>query len=766
MLYFVSLIQSYSLQKHTIRSLITKSLSTSSSTTSLYSLLSPCTELSGTGPKTAILLENLGIKKISDLLFHLPTNIIDRGKVIDKISDINIEENSIVTLKLKTEKINEVLKGNIPCSVLCSDSVGDSIKIVFFIKGNYWLWQSIKNNFMEGEVVVSGKIIVDSYSKKYQIINPDIVKPLSKVDKNDNRLSVEAVYPLTNGLSNSKLKKMIEEALKIAEEELNNDWMDLSLLEKNKWPSLLNALKLLHSPKTLDCLKVTNKAYERLAFDEILCLHLNQLRNNKYQEGKEGQDNKYIISGEKVLTVELEKQLPFTLTKSQRTAINDIFEDIADDRRMMRLVQGDVGSGKTIVAIMAMLRSIESGKQACLLAPTEILANQHYSTITSFLSLIKEVANIFNAKSKGVKRPCVARIITGATKPKERDEILNSIKEGSIDILVGTHSLLGEKVIDSLQNLGLAVIDEEQRFGVNQRDILAKKTNIIFTSATPIPRSLMLLLQEDYSISTLLEKPPAKRPTQTVLIGVSLTEKIIERIRANLPYGSKIFWITASLNPSPTMPGSSAMERVSQLTGMFPGKVALLHGKMSSEEKKSIMADFSAPDTSIQILVATSVVEVGIDVPDASICVIDHAENFGLSQLHQIRGRVGRGAAPPNERLKECYCVLLFNDHKLSLEEKSITDIDIYKAKAAEAQSKLQILVDSNDGFEIAEADFRIRGPGDVFGVRQHGFDMYKFAQVNEHTQLFADARLVAKNLDSGLLNVNGQQRGTLQVII
>jgi ATP-dependent DNA helicase RecG len=618
---------------------------------------------------------------------------------------------------------------------------------------------------MEGDVVISGKIVIDSYSKKYQIVNPDIVKPLSKIDKTNNSFSVEAVYPLTNGISNSKLKKMIEEALKIAEEELKNDWMDSSLLKKNNWPSLLNSLKYLHSPKTLDCLKITNKAYERLAFDEILCLYLNQLRNNKDQE-KEKKDSKYMLAGEKVLTKELEKQLPFTLTKSQRTSINDIFEDVADDRRMMRLVQGDVGSGKTIVAIMAMLRSVESGKQACLLAPTEILANQHYSTITSFLTLIQDAAMNFNTKTKGVGRPCIARLITGSTKPKERDEILNNLKEGSIDILVGTHSLLGEKVIDSFQNLGLAVIDEEQRFGVNQRDILAKKTNAIFTSATPIPRSLMLLLQEDYSISTLLEKPPAKRPTQTVLIGVSLSEKIIERIKANLPYGSKIFWITPCLNPSPTMPGSSAMERINQLSSMFPGKVALLHGKMSSDEKKSIMANFSASDTPFQILVATSVVEVGIDVPDASICVIDHAENFGLSQLHQIRGRVGRGAAPPNERLKECYCVLLFNDHQLSSEDKSITDIDIYKAKAAEAQSKLQILVNSNDGFEIAEADFRIRGPGDVFGVRQHGFDMYKFAQVNEHTQLFADARIVAKNLDTGLLNVNDQQKGTLQVII
>jgi len=698
----------------------------------------------------------------------LPTSIIDRGRVIDKISDIDIEGSSIVTLKLKTVKINEVFKSNVPCSVICSDSEGNTIKIIIFFKSS-WLWQSIKANFLEGDVIVSGKVTADSFSKvtvdgrnkKYQIVNPDIVKPLSKFSQQTSSLAVEPVYPLTAGLSNTKLKKMIDEALKIAETELMTDWMNSTLLTANRWPTFLDSLKSLHAPKSLDCLKTSSKAYQRLAFDEILSLYLTQLSSKNESDGSVAE--RYRLAGERIITKELERVLPFSLTKSQRSAIDDIFEDVKSDKRMMRLVQGDVGSGKTVVAIMAMLRAVESGKQACLLAPTEILANQHYSTINSFLSLIKDVTTDFNSKSKGVARPCIARLITGSIKQKERDEILKSLKEGSVDIVVGTHSLLGEEVVDSLQNLGLAVIDEEQRFGVNQRDVLAKRCNVILTSATPIPRSLMLLLQDDYSISTLLEKPPAKRPIQTVLLGVSLSEKVIDRVRANLPYGSKIFWITPCLHPSTSMPGSSAFERVEQLSKLFPGKVALLHGKMSSEEKKTVMANFSATDTPIQILVATSVVEVGIDVPDASICVIDHAENFGLSQLHQIRGRVGRGAAPPQERLKECYCVLLFNDHKLSTEEKGNTDIEMYKAKAAEAQSKLQILVDSNDGFEIAEADFRNRGPGDIFGVRQHGFDVYKFAQINEHTQLFAEARIIAnKMIKTGSLVLDEKQRKSL----
>lgn len=664
----------------------------SSDSTQFQSLLTPIKKVKdiGLGPKACESLKQLGINKLSDFLFHFPTSLIDRSQILTSIDDIK-EDDDVVTIRLTVQSTKDGF-GKSPHKVICSDSTGSGrlIGITYFMGKEMWMlkqWNNMKKKWFQpgNEIIVSGKVYYSSFTKSMELSNPQKIICVGGADDESSEevFDVDPVYPLTQGITAPKLKAFIKHALDRAKNDLDNlEWMCPNQRQARGWPLFAEAIRNLHSPASHECLLPQSKYKERLAFDELVVLQLRQLEYEAAKKkdledrlsktwGRDGRESEsatppsstsvvtsdFLSSTHKVeengiLTNALVNALPFTLTKSQQLAITNIFEEMKSPQRMVHLVQGDVGSGKTVVAFMAMLRAIENNQQACLLAPTEILANQHYNLLSSHLENLQDVAQTI------LGRPCVIRLITGRVQGKARTDLLEDLKAHKIDILIGTHVLLNEEVGDSFPRLGLVVIDEEQRFGVSQRDSLAYRSNVLFTTATPIPRSLLLLLQEQYSVSTLTDKLPTKRPVRTVLLSDSLTDDIITRIRANLPFGSKVFWVTPSLHPSPTfVPGRSAMERMEHLSSVFPGQVGLLHGKMTSEEKTALMTNFSSPDSTIRILVATSVVEVGVDVPDASICIIDQADHFGLSQLHQIRGRIGRGTPPPKRSLrKRCVC--------------------------------------------------------------------------------------------------------------
>lgn len=688
----------------------------------------------GVGKKTFEVYNQLGVNSLGSLLLHFPTNVIDRRKRV-ALSEEYI--GSVVTVEAVVDRVKEGHRGS-PYTVTCTDLQNTRFGLTFFLgktAGAQYAWIPYSKVLQPGaRVVISGKLGMSSFTQRFEIINPDLVLDASSIGELENGLVAEPVYGLTAGLTGTKLRSMIKTVLGLScnAEIFEKDWLSATVKEKYGWTSLKDAFDKAHHPEMEGDLLMSreSKWAERIAFDELVCLCIQQTLRDYAKKGElaekvvarhgEGYlETAYVVKGTGALTDTLKTLLPFELTSCQVTAAAEIRAELEESRRMARCVQGDVGSGKTLVAIMGMLHCVEAGKQAALLAPTEILASQHYSVMQELFGKIRE--------KTGESRPAV-RMITGALQGKKREQLLEEIRSGQVDVVVGTHALLTESVADTFPSLGLVVIDEEQRFGVNQRDALADRSNVLYTTATPIPRSLMLVVQDAYSVSTLTEKPPAKRPVETVLVGMSLSERVMERISANIDHDTKAFWVCPCLSPSSTMPGSSVQERYDQLNKRFPGRVAMLHGQMSPEEKAEVMDSFSRLGGPISVLVSTTVVEVGVDVPDASICVIDRAEQFGLSQMHQIRGRIGRGDKPPRELLEECYCVLLYDDFGED-------------GQAKEAKEKLQILSTCNDGFQISESDLALRGPGDVFGFRQHGDAGYKVASLTHHSHLLLDAQ-------------------------
>lgn len=704
----------------------------------------PVNSIKGVGPKTVEQLGALGIATLGQLLLHFPSQMIDRR------NRVNLQEDligTIVTVEAVVERVKEGYRGS-PYVVTCRDMQGNRFSLTYFLgktEASKYSWLSLAKVFKpNGKIVVSGKLGFSTFTKSFDMVNPEIAVDASSTAAVEQALVAEPVYGLTAGLTAVKLRGIIKTALEQIREETvltQYDYISPTLQMKYDWPPFLDAVDKAHNPTTAADLynNFEHKWVERLAFDELVSLSLIQSYKHKVKAQElSGQlksttdTSNFAVKGNNILTKALQDVLPFELTSSQKTVSKEIFEELQQDSRMIRCVQGDVGSGKTLVATMGILNAIEAGKQAALLAPTEILAQQHYGVISDLFDKIATKTG----NNKG--RPNV-RLITGQVKGKAREAIMKEMESGEVDVVVGTHALITESVASSFSKLGLVVIDEEQRFGVNQRDVLADRSNVIYTTATPIPRSLMLAVQEDYTVSTLTDKPPSKRVVNTVLLGLSLTDKIIERIKANIDYGSKVFWVTPCLSPSANMPESSAQERYDQLHTLFPGRVAILHGKMNSTEKQEVMARFSAPESDISILVSTTVVEVGVDVPDASICVIDRAEQFGLSQMHQIRGRIGRGEKPPREIIDECYCVLLYDDQDSTQNPKE----------------KLQMLSTCNNGFEISEKDLLLRGPGDIFGFRQHGNAAYKVASIVRHSHLLLDAQKTANQILAAYGNSN-----------
>eukprot|EP01035_Chromulina_nebulosa_P017610 gene17610-23184_t len=531
-----------------------------------------------------------------------------------------------------------------------------------------------------------------------------------------NKYQVEALYKVAPGLGMNRMKSFISEARLIAQQEIgNDDWLDSSFRIENGWKTPLIAIDNMHSPKSVNDLLLSNKNYERLAFDELLALELQREENIK--QSIDNTTTSFALVGPTTLTQSLIKSLPFELTVSQLKSIDNILNDLADTKRMVHLLQGDVCSGKSIVAFIALFRAVECGKQGILLAPVELLVTQFYNNLQQLL-------NNLASKNLTIKIPTIG-YITGSVKGDDRINLLENIRNGNCDIIIGTQALFTESVFQSISNnLGLVVVDEEQRFGVNQRKELSELTNVLFTTATPIPRSLTIFNEKQLSVSTLTDMPLYRRTIQTVLIGLSRVDDLLLRIDEHIKFDSKFYWVTDSIDSSCNQLRGSAIDRFELLSKRYPNKVGLLHGQLKSEEKDQVMKSFILNE--IQILVCTSVIEVGIDVSDVSFCIIERPERFGLSQLHQIRGRIGRGKAPKNENIENCFCVLLYDDinstsQPVILSNAHNVDSDMIIPYTKPPKEKLEYLVKCNNGFDIAELDLQLRGPGDIFGIKQSG---------------------------------------------
>jgi len=698
---------------------------------SLFFLYSPITRIKGVGGATATALQRLlpaatalagnTMPIMRDLLFHLPVGIVDRRFTCPLASAPDgMVANFVVTVDTHLPPPpGKRYGGKKPYKVICSNDTGN-ITLVFFNASTDY----IKNSLPVGQKrVISGR--TEHFEYQLQMTHPDIIAPVEKLAEVQKP---EPVYPLTIGLTSRRIGRIVDDALaKLPElpEWIASEWMGYHL-----WPKWKAALQKTHHPESHEELLSTAPDRQRLAYDEILAnqLYLGLLRRNMQQQAGE------IIKSTGQLTDALLGTLPFKLTAGQQRVLQEIREDMQSGKRMGRLLQGDVGSGKTIIALLTMLRAVEQGLQAALMVPTEIIAQQHYEKLTQL------------AAGLGIH----IGLLTGSVKGKAREKILADIASGAAHIVIGTHALFQEHV--EFKNLALVVIDEQHRFGVGQRMALTAKGNaphLLHMTATPIPRSLTMTLYGDMDCSSLKEKPAERLPITTRVIPLSRYKDIMERLKAALNKGEKVYWICpmieektieGELELTPENDIAAAETRFTEFRARFGNAVGLVHGRMKSDERHEQMRKFAAGET--RLLVATTVVEVGVDVRDATIMVIEKAERFGLSQLHQLRGRVGRGDKPSA-------CVLLYSD----------------KA-GEEAHTRLSILRETEDGFRIAEADLRIRGGGDLLGSRQSGLPRFIFTDLFQHMALLEhagnDARQFLK-ADPQLTSERGQ---ALQILL
>lgn len=663
--------------------------------------------LPGVGPRTAKLMEKLTRgPKVLDALFHKPVDFIDRSYA-PPVKDA--QDGRIATMALRVDKHVPNARRSMPYRVQCMDESG-RITLVFFHANKGW----IEKQLPVGETrIVSGK--VEYYQGNPQIVHPDnIVKP----DEGDLIEKVEPIYPLTEGVTNKKMRAAIKAGLALVAPLA--EWQDADYLARQKWTSFDKALYDLHHPESANALEPHAPARARLAYDELLA---NQLTLGLVRMRQRKIDGR-AFNGDGALRAKIIATLPFELTGAQSRSLSEIDADMASGSKMLRLLQGDVGSGKTVVAALAMAAAVETGAQAAMMAPTEILARQHYDS----LKPIFDVAGI----------SCV--ILTGRDKGKVRESILADIASGAAQIILGTHAIFQDSV--EYADLGLAVIDEQHRFGVHQRLQLSSKgrgTDMLVMTATPIPRTLTLTAYGDMDVSRLDEKPPGRKPIDTRLIPKDKIEDMIAGLKRQIETGARIYWVCPLVEESEVMNLASAEERYDVLKAYFGERVGLVHGRMTPLDKDAVMAKFAAGD--LDILVATTVIEVGVNVPEATIMVIEHAERFGLSQLHQLRGRVGRGA-------DKSYCFLLY--------DAPLGDT---------AKARLAMMRESEDGFVIAEKDLELRGAGDVLGVAQSGLPRFKLADLAEHAELIAAARddaMMILNDDPALQSERGQALKTL----
>ena len=649
---------------------------------SLNPLFAPVTALKGVGPRLGKLFETLCGPQVVDLLWHLPVDLIDRSyrpKIADALPG------RIATLTVKIETHQPPRNKRMPYRVRCRDDSGALFLVFFHVKDDY-----LERILPVGSVrVVSGR--VEHFNNQVQITHPDhILDP----EAPEEMKLIEPVYRLTAGLSLRAAQKAVAAALARAPD--LPEWCDAEFRRRNAWPSWHEAIKAVHAPASAADLLPGSAPRARLAYDELLA---NQL-TIALMKAHAGRLPGRAVKVEGKLRNKLIQSLPFKLTGAQLRASSEIGGDMAAPHRMLRLLQGDVGSGKTVVALIAMLDAVEAGGQAALMAPTEILARQHAASIAAL------------AKDLGVE----IALLTGREKGRAREEILARLEAGKIGILIGTHALFQEGV--TFQDLRLAVIDEQHRFGVEQRIALSEKgrgVDILVMTATPIPRTLEMTVCGDLDSSRLDEKPAGRPKIVTRIVPVERYDEVISGIERALGKQDKIYWICPLIEESEDSDLAAAEERYAELKKRFGSLVGLIHGRMKGPERDKAMAEFAGG--SVDLLVATTVIEVGVDVREATIMVVEHAERFGLAQLHQLRGRIGRG-----DRASSCLLM--------------------YTPPLGEtAKARLSILRESEDGFRIAEEDLRLRGAGEVLGTRQSGLEQFCIADPSFHLDLLSAAR-------------------------
>jgi len=648
--------------------------------------------LKGVGTGLARPLERLGLSRVRDFAYHLPDRFVTRRAVSD-LDAASVGENVVVPLTPVEYRSSQ---GRGPFRVLAADSAGNICSVTYFGRNTGWAKKALP---LGEKRWIAGRL--DQYGQMLQIVHPDHVAEESAAALGQ---LVEPVYPLSEGLTQGRLAGLIHQALERVPE--LPEWIEPGLADRMQWPRWRNALELAHKGEHA-------AARDRLAYDELLANSLALLLVKNANRARVGTP----LVGDGSLRGKL--SLPFGLTGAQARSVREIEEDMAQAAPMLRLLQGDVGSGKTVVALLAMARAAEAGAQAALMAPTEILARQHFSTIAPL------------AERAGL----TVAILTGREKGRERQAVLNGLADGSIHIAVGTHALFQDSV--AFRDLALAVVDEQHRFGVHQRLAISAKgdaPDLLVMTATPIPRTLVLTAFGDMEVSRLTEKPAGRRPIRTVTLPMERLGELVGRIRDAVAGGQKIYWICPLVEETEESDLTSAEERAETLRQVFGPQVGLVHGRMKGAEKDAAMRAFKAGQT--RVLVATTVIEVGVDVPDATIIVIEHAERFGLAQLHQLRGRVGRGDKPSS-------CVLL------------------YKEPLGETgKRRLSVMRETEDGFLIAEEDLKLRGEGEVLGTRQSGTPGFQLARMEFHADMLEvvrdDARLLLAR-DPDLISPRGE---------
>ena len=654
----------------------------------LNPLFAPVTSLAGVGPKQDRLFRYLlgreETPRLVDLLLHLPASVIDR-RARPKIRDA--VPGTVVTLEVTVDRHRPTPGRNprAPHLVYASDETGDVVLTYFRAQPGY----------VEKLLPVGTKRYVSGTLQTFDGI-PQIVHPDRVVDEAGfAKLSgIDPVYPLTEGLALGSLRRAMAQALQKLP--ALPEWTSPEVIRRCKFPPIAEALSRVHLPLETTDILPDGPFWSRLAFDELLAGQL-ALALVRAQLRRPAGDRH---AGDGHLRKKIIDALPYSLTSSQRQAAAAISDDLRQPVRMLRLLQGDVGSGKTVVALLAAAAVTEVGKQAALMAPTEILARQHIKTITPL------------AEPAGLR----VAILTGREKGKERRDILAGLEAGEIDFLVGTHALIQDDVV--FKALALAVVDEQHRFGVRERLALTAKggnVDVLVLSATPIPRTLVLTYFGDMDVSELREKPAGRQPIDTRAVPDSRLNEVMDAVGRALTGGKLVYWICPLVEESETVNLTDAEQRFESLKARFGDKVGLVHGKMRGTDKDRVMAQFAARE--IGLLVATTVVEVGVDVPAATIMVIENAERFGLAQLHQLRGRIGRGSEAST-------CLLLYKE---PLNEMST--------------ARLKVIRETTDGFRIAEEDLKLRGEGDVLGVRQSGLPGYRIARSDVHAQLITQAR-------------------------
>ncbi|MGI9419384.1 MAG: ATP-dependent DNA helicase RecG [Geminicoccaceae bacterium] len=659
-------------------------------------LFSGVITLNGVGPRIAETFARLlGARegrpaRRLDLLLHIPHGLIDHELKEDAAELIEGER---ATLDLQVIAHRPPYQRRQPYRIDCL--IGDEpLQLVFFQGRRQYLEAQMP---IGARKVVSGKLGRYGKGKNqvWQIVHPDLV---TTPDAVADMSWLQPVYPSTQGLTQRVLQSRIGTALDdlMASASDLPEWQDPSWLARRSWPSLPEALQRIHRPEHGDDILPTSAARARLAYDELLATQLALSLSRDRSQERAG----VVRKGDHRLRRAMIEALPFTLTDAQRQAAVEIAQDLASPQKMLRLLQGDVGSGKTVVAALAMLQVIESGAQAALMAPTDVLARQHANGLDALL------------RPAGV----TLALLTGREAGAARRDLLKRLKSGEIQALVGTHALFQDEV--AFKDLGLAVIDEQHRFGVDQRIALADKgpgADVLVMTATPIPRTLVLSFYGDIALSELREKPVGRKPIQTRVASRKKLDRVVEAIGRAIDDGDQIYWICPLVSASEELDLMPAEDRFSHLRAIFGDRVGLVHGQMPNAEKDAAMQAFSRGRT--RLLVATTVVEVGVDVPDATVMVIEHAERFGLAQLHQLRGRVGRGDKPSS-------CLLLYADPLGSL-----------------ARARLDVMRRSEDGFYIAEEDLKLRGPGEVLGTRQSGAPTFRLADLAVHADLLGAAR-------------------------